>query len=111
MATAIVTTNTTPVDCKVAWRVGQDTLLNSETTSVKKDLMFLKNDTFLLLPSRFGFADFRLPGFSRIQLRPLTGEEPETASSFSRYYPALLSYRAIIGRVDLDAPRISGCPT
>lgn len=89
MATAIVTTNTTPVDCKVAWRVGQDTLLNSEITSVKKDLMFLKNDTILLLPSRFGFVDIRLPGFSRIHLMPFMGEEPETASSFSQCDPAL----------------------
>lgn len=38
IATAMVRTNTTPVDCRVACRVGQDTRLNSDVTSAMKFL-------------------------------------------------------------------------
>ena len=45
MATAMVTTKTTPVDFKVACRVGQVTRLNSDITSVKNFPIFLKKFT------------------------------------------------------------------
>ena len=45
MATAMVSTKTTPVDFRVSCRVGQVTRLNSEMTSVKNFPIFLKKFT------------------------------------------------------------------
>jgi len=43
---AKVTTSTTPVDCRVACRVGQETRLNSDVTSWTNALNLLNMPTF-----------------------------------------------------------------